>query len=203
MKESTLFFKVVYLAAKPFFQLFFPFRAHGLENVPTDTPVVLCGNHPGSLDPILIRLALPRGVSVRIMAKKELMDTPLRGWFLRRIGVFGVDRGHSDLAAVKTSIQSVREGSHLLVFPEGTRVKYEGEVRPKGGVVMIAMRTGAPLLPVYIGGGRRLFHVTHLVFGEPFEAKAESRRGTAEEYQAYADEVMRRAYALGREWKKR
>ena len=198
----TRFYRAVHLISYPIIWLLFPFKVHGLENVPKDRPVVLCGNHSHAVDPFLVCLSLPRRMPVRIMAKQELMDTPLIGWFLRKVGAFGVDRGHSDLNAVKTSIRSIRDGASLLVFPEGTRVAHEGQVRPKGGVSMIAMCTGAPLLPVYAGTRRKLFHLTHIVFGEPFEPKTESKRGTAEEYQKYADEVLHRAYLLGRPWEK-
>ena len=194
----TRFYRVFHFVFYPILWVLFPFTIHGRENVPTDRAVVLCANHAHAIDPFLICLALPRHVPVRIMAKKELMDTPLLGGFLGRLGAFGVDRGHSDLNAVKTAIKTVRDGAHLLVFPEGTRVKRQGEVQPKGGVVMIAMRTGAPLLPVYVGKPHKLFHMTHIVFGEPYEPKTAARHGTAEEYQAYADEIVRRAYDLGR-----
>ena len=198
----TLFYRVCHFVFYPLMWLLFPFTIHGRENLPTDHAVVFCANHAHAIDPFLICLALPRHVPVRIMAKKELMGIPLVGWFIRKLGAFGVDRGHSDLAAVKTAIKSVRDGQSLLVFPEGTRVEREGDVRPKGGVVMIAMRTGAPLLPVYIGKRKKLFHMTHIVFGEPYEPKTASRHGTAEEYQEYADEIVRRAYALGKSWEK-
>ncbi|MBR0311576.1 MAG: 1-acyl-sn-glycerol-3-phosphate acyltransferase [Oscillospiraceae bacterium] len=198
----TRFYRVFHFVFYPILWVLFPFTIHGRENVPTDRAVVLCANHAHAIDPFLICLALPRHVPVRIMAKKELMDTPLLGGFLGRLGAFGVDRGHSDLNAVKTAIKTVRDGAHLLVFPEGTRVKRQGEVQPKGGVVMIAMRTGAPLLPVYVGKPHKLFHMTHIVFGEPYEPKTAARHGTAEEYQAYADEIVRRAYELGREFEK-
>ena len=198
----TRFYRVFHFVFYPILWALFPFTIHGRENVPTDRAVVLCANHAHAIDPFLICLALPRHVPVRIMAKKELMETPLLGGFLGRLGAFGVDRGHSDLNAVKTAIKTVRDGAHLLVFPEGTRVKHEGEVQPKGGVVMIAMRTGAPLLPVYVGKPNKLFHKTHIVFGEPYEPKTASRHGTAVEYQAYADEIVRRAYDLGREFEK-
>ena len=202
MTVSTYFYRAVYLIFKPILWLLFPFRAHGLENLPKDRPVVLCANHAHAIDPFLICLALPLRTPVRIMAKKELMDKPLLGWFLGRLGAFGVDRGHSDLAAIKTALRAVRDGKNLLVFPEGTRVRHEGDVQPKGGVAMIAMRTGAPLLPVYAGERHKLFHMTHIVFGEPLEAKAAARHATAAEYQACADEIVRRAYSLGREWKR-
>ena len=199
----TRFYRVFHFIFYPILWLLFPVTIHGRENVPKDRPVVLCANHAHAIDPFLICLALPRRVPVRIMAKKELMSVPFIGWLIRNLGAFGVDRGHSDLSAVKTAIQTIRDGAHLLVFPEGTRVEHEGDVQPKGGVVMIAMRTGAPLLPVYAGKKRKLFHMTHIVFGEPYEARTATRHGTAEEYQEYADEIVRRAYALGREFEKK
>lgn len=199
----TSFYRVFHTIFKPLFWLVFPFQAHGLENIPTDRAVVLCANHSHAIDPFLICLAMPRDVKVRIMAKKEVLETPFVGWLTRNLGAFPVDRGHNDLAAVKTAIKAIRDGAHLLVFPEGTRVKHEGEVQAKGGVVMIAMRTGAPLLPVYVGEKNKLLHMTHIVFGEPYEPKSETRHGTSEEYQKYAEEVLSRAYELGRDCKQR
>lgn len=196
-------YQIICFIIYPFVRLLFPFRVHGLENVPRDRPVVFCGNHSHALDPVLICLSLPRKLPIRIMAKKELMEIPVLGWLLEHVGAFPVDRGNSDLTAVKTALRAVRDGQNLLVFPEGTRVRQEGDVRPKGGVVMIAMRTGAPLLPVYAGRKHKFLHRTHIVFGEPFEPKTAARHGTAEEYQRYADEVVHRAYALGEKWEKR
>lgn len=187
---------------KPIFAILYPMSVEGLEHLRADTPVVFCANHASALDPILFCLALPRRVPMRMMAKKELMDTPLLGWLLKKLGGFGVDRGNADLAAVKTAIKAIKDGNNLLVFPEGTRVEREGEVQAKGGVVMIAMRTGAMLQPVYVGGKKKLFRRTRIVFGEAFAPVTASRRGTAEEYQFFADEVLHRAYALGKETEK-
>lgn len=199
----TRFYRVFHLILTPILRLLFPLKVHGLENVPKDRPVVLCANHAHAMDPCLICIAFPRQVKIRIMAKKELISIPVVGWLLRKLGAFPVDRGNSDLTAIKTAIKSIRDGAHLLVFPEGTRVSHEGEVRAHRGVVMIAMRTGAPLLPVYVGKKHKFLHLTHVAFGEPFEPKTETRHGTAEEYQECADEVMRRAYALGREYEEK
>ncbi len=198
----TGFYRFVHIILRPVILLLFPTKVHGLENVPADHPVVLCPNHAHAIDPFLICLNLPRRMRVGIMAKKEAMEMPVVGYLLKKAGIFGVDRGHSDLAAVKTAIQTIRSGAHLLVFPEGTRVEHEGEVRAKGGVVMIAMRTDAPLVPVYVGGKHKLFRLTHVVFGEPYAPKTATRHGTAEEYQEYADEILRRAYALGKPWER-
>ena len=135
---------------------------------------------------------------MRIMGKNQLFKIPILRSFLRKMGVFPVDRGHSDIGAVKNSIQSLKDGAMLMVFPEGTRVRgKKNAVRPKGGIAMIAIRSGAKLLPVYIGVKKRLFAKVPIIFGKPFDPEYTGRKGTAEEYQANADEVMRRAYALG------
>ena len=111
--------------------------------------------------------------------------------------MFPVDRGNSDINAVKTAITSLRDGWNLLIFPEGTRVKQPGQVTPKSGAGMMAIRSGVKMVPVFIGTKKRLFRKTAITFGEPFEPVYTGRKGTAEEYQANTDEVMRRAYALG------
>ncbi len=194
------FYRGAHLFFYPAFKVLFPFRVHGLENLPKDRAFILCPNHANAADPFLVCLSIPRDIPIRIMAKKELMDTPLLGKFLSALGAFGVDRGHSDISALKTAIKSLKDGENLLVFPEGTRVAYPGELRAKGGVSMIALRTGAVLVPVYAGKRKKLFRRTEIVFGEPYEPKTETRHGTAEEYQAFSDEVLRRAYELGKEW---
>lgn len=193
------FYMTFHAIFKPVFSLLYPVTISGLENLPEDRPVVFCANHASALDPILFCLALPRKRPMRMMAKKELMTVPVLGWFLTKLGGFGVDRGNADLTAVKTAIKAIKEGKSLLVFPEGTRVEYEGEVQAKGGVVMIALRTGAMLLPAFVDGKKRLFRRSRIIFGEPYLPETASRRATAEEYQTFADEVLRRAYALGKE----
>lgn len=135
----------------PFVRLLYPLRVEGREKLlGHDVGLVLCSNHPSAWDPVLICVALGGRFPIRVMAKRELMKIPVLGFLLRKIGVFGVDRSNSDVAAVKTAIRTIRDKQNLLIFPEGTRSSGEGVTRPKGGVAMIAIRTGAMLAPVYI-----------------------------------------------------
>ncbi len=180
----------------PLARLIFPLKVEGLANI-GDEPVILCPNHGHALDPILLILALPASYSMRIMAKKQLMEKPILGAFLRKVGVFGIDRGNSDVVAVKTAISSLKSGWNLMIFPEGTRVKKQGEVEAKGGIAMMAIRSGVKLQPVYISPQQRVFHRTRIVIGKPYAPVYTGRKGTAEEYQANADEILRQAYALG------
>ncbi len=195
---SSRYYARAYDMLAPMASFLHPIRVEGLENIPKDEPVVLCPNHSSNWDPILLICALGREANLRIMGKNQLFKIPILRTFLRKMGVFPVDRGNSDIGAVKNSIQALRDGSMLLVFPEGTRVRgKKKDVRPKGGIAMIAIRSGAKLLPVYIGVKKRLFSKVPILFGKPFDPEYTGRKGTAEEYQANADEVMRRAYELG------
>lgn len=180
----------------PIVMLLFPLEVQGLENIPKE-PVLLCANHSSALDPIMMVCALDRQYDLRIMAKQQVMSVPVLGWFVRKMGGFGVDRGNSDINSIKTAIRSLKEGWSLLVFPEGTRVKNDEPSEIKGGVAMMAIRAEAKLQPVFIERKKKLFRKTRIVFGEAFAPVYTGRKGTAEEYQANAEEVMRRAYELG------
>lgn len=178
--------------------LLFPVDVRGLENLPMDRPAVLCANHSAWLDPVMLCCALPREYPLRLMAKKQLFSIPLLSWLIRKLGAFPVDRGHNDIGAVKNSIGSLRDGCSLIIFPEGTRMKNGQRIEPKSGAAMIAIRSGVPMVPVYIGvSSKRLFRKTPVVFGAPYEPVYTGRKGTAEEYQTNANEVMDRVYALG------
>ena len=195
-ENKNMFYVRVHRWVGGIFKLFFPLQVEGLEHV-TGESVIFCPNHSSAIDPLMLAFALPRTYSLRIMAKKQLMDTPVLGWLLRKLGVFGVDRGNSDIQSVKTAIRALRGGSSLLMFPEGTRVDEGENVDAKGGVSMIAIRSGVRMQPVYIGTKKRLFRKTRIVIGAPYAPVYTGKKGTAEEYQANADEIMRQAYQLG------
>ena len=190
------FYTAMWRLGRPILLLLHPIKVSGKENLPTE-PVLLCANHSSAWDPILLMLALHGEYPLRVMAKKQLFQIPVVGGFLKMMGVFPVDRGNSDIGAVRTAIQSLRDGYSLLVFPEGTRVKQPGQVQPKGGVAMIAIRSDVKLLPVYIGTEKKLFHKVPIMIGESFAPAYTGRHGTAEEYQAGADRVMREIYEMG------
>ena len=194
---SSRFYRTMWILFYPLFHLLYPLKVEGIENVSEEEAMVLCANHSDALDAILLGFALPRKTGLRVMAKQQLFEKPFLRWLITKLGAFPVDRGNADISAVRHSLQCLKDGFHLLVFPEGTRVKdgHPGEV--KGGVAMIAVRAGVKMLPVFIGTNKKIFHKVRIVFGEPYEPVYTGRRGTAEEYQANADEIMKRVYDLG------
>ncbi len=189
------FYVIIYTIFKPLMMLLYPLKIQGREKVPQGAALI-CPNHSHAMDPFLVCFALGKKDNIHIMAKKQLMKIPLIGVFLRGLGAYGVDRGNSDLNAVKDSMRFLKEGDKVLIFPEGTRVHAQGEVQAKGGVAMLATRCQVPLVPVYCGERKRLFHKVSIIFGDPYEPQIQGKRATPEENQEIADEILRRAYAL-------
>lgn len=189
------FFHYAYILLRPLLWLLMPFRVVGRENVP-EGGALLCANHASGWDPILIALALPNDSRMVFMAKEELFRNSLLRWLLKKLGGFPVRRGGNDISAMKTALKALGDGQRLLIFPEGTRVEKEGDADAKGGISMMATRTGVPIVPIYCGGKKKLFHRYTVVFGEPYMPVIEGRRPTQEENRQIAEEVLRRIYDM-------
>lgn len=189
-------FRILYAIIWPFFNLFHPVKAVGRENIP-EGAALICPNHSSASDPFFVVFAFKRRHIMRAMAKIEIMRVPLIGWILSKAGVFGVERGSADINAVKTALRFLKEGNKLLMFPEGTRVEEGESVEAKTGAAMFAVRTGSPIIPVYIPAKKRWFRPTTVVIGQPFYPQVAGRKGTSEEYHAIANDLMERIRALG------
>lgn len=190
------FYHVVYALLHPILGLIFPFRVVGVEHVP-EGRALLCPNHASAIDPIVVALALPNDSRIGFMAKKSLFEIPVLKWLLRKLGAFPVNRDGNDLNAIKTAMKVLQDDGRLMIFPEGTRVEKQGDTDAKTGVVMLSTRTAAPMIPIYCGGKKKLFHKTTVVFGEPYVPQIAGRRPTPEESRHIAEELLERIYALG------
>lgn len=163
----------------------------GREKVP-DGGCVLVANHTQWADPVLIGTALGNQYPLVAMAKKELFQIKLLGPLISALGAFPVDRGTADIGAIKTSLKAVKEGKKLLIFPEGG-TKHKAGDEAKVGAAMIAARTGAPIVPIYISENKKFRSKVYVVFGDAYvPEKTKSKDG----YRAIADDMMRRIYAL-------
>ena len=166
----------------PVFRLLFGLRVRGVEHVSRTGPLLLVANHVSFLDPAVVGTACPR--PMHSMAKAELFGIPLLGWVLRKIKAFPVRRDEADRAAFRQALDLLAEGKVVLVFPEGTRGA-EGRLLPgKAGAGMLALRSGAPAVPVYLSGtgtalgrGRRWPRLARLTvtFGPPLTFAGEDR----------------------------
>jgi 1-acyl-sn-glycerol-3-phosphate acyltransferase len=119
--------------------------------VPATGPVLLVSNHVSVLDPPLIGGAAPRPLV--FMAKEELFRIPLFGRLIRALNARPVRRDGSDMRALKAALAVLEEGQAILVFPEGTRGEEGGPLGDgKPGVGMLAVLSGAPVVPVFVSG---------------------------------------------------
>ena len=112
--------------------------------------MLLVSNHVSVLDPPLVGGAAPR--QLYFMAKEELFRIPLLGRLIRALNARPVRRDGSDTRALKAALRPLEEGHALLVFPEGTRGEEGRRARGKAGVGMLAVLSGAPVVPVYVSG---------------------------------------------------
>ena len=189
------FYRIAYSIIAPLIRLFFPHRAVGLENLP-EGGALICPNHASAWDPVIVAIAMPRRAGMAFMGKEQLFRIPPLGWLFKKLGAFPVKRGGNDLTAMRFSLTSLREGKRLLMFPEGTRSK-DGEMgEAKTGAAMFAIRTGVPIVPMYIPAKKKWFRRTPVIFGEPFYPQIEGKKGTPEDYERVADELMERIAAL-------
>jgi 1-acyl-sn-glycerol-3-phosphate acyltransferase len=177
-------------------RLLFACRVHGGERVPSDGPLIVASNHSQYADPVLVCVAVPR--RLQWMAKKQLFVFPFRKFF-EFIGSFPVDREGGGRAAIRAALAFLADGWALGIFPEGTHRGAGASREAKSGVVVLALRSGASVLPVHVGRlpgplsrlrGRRL----DIFVGEPVHLDPAMRGGAA--YRAAADEIMHTIYAL-------
>ena len=138
---------------QPFSKLAFHLSYSGLENVPSQGPVIVCCNHRSVIDPFFVATVIKRaGRQVRFMAKSELFEDHgrLARSFLEMAGAFPVQREKGDMEAVKMAAGILSKGGVLGIFPQGRVVFDNAPFRPKAGFALIAARTKASVLPVSI-----------------------------------------------------
>jgi 1-acyl-sn-glycerol-3-phosphate acyltransferase len=193
---------VLYAVLKPFavavMRLLFRLESRGREHVPARGPVLLVANHSSLLDPPLVGGATDR--HLHFLAKAELFRIPLFGRLIRGLNAHPLRREGGDAGALRTALRILRAGDALLMFPEGTRGD-EGALRPpKAGAGMIALMSGAPVVPVYVSGsgrawprGRRLPRrgAVTVVFGPPVQIATDgARAGRKARAEAISRELM-------------
>jgi len=193
---------VLYRFLKPLavalMRLGFRLEVHGRAHVPATGPVLFASNHVSVLDPPFIGGASPR--ELFFLAKEELFDVPLFGRFIHALNARPVKRDGSDSRALKATLRLLGENRAILLFPEGTR-GVEGRLgEGKPGAGMLAVMSGAPVVPVYVSGtgralppGRALPRPTRVSvrFGPPliFKTVGDDRR--KERYREATEEMMR------------
>jgi len=123
----------------------------GQENIPEPPCIFMC-NHQSALDIYSLLAYLP--LSFRWVAKRQLFNIPFFGWAMKKAGYISLDRENprEALKAIEKAAEKIRDGTNIIIFPEGTR-SIDGTLLPfKKGVFSLALQAGVPLVPVGIRG---------------------------------------------------
>lgn len=174
-------------------------HVEGRHQVPKRGPVILAANHRSFLDSIMIPLVVPRRVT--FVAKAEYFDDPKTAWFFRGVGQIPIRRegGSASECALDAATDVLRDGNVFGIYPEGTRTRDGFLHRGHTGVARLAMRTGAPIVPVGLIGTDdvqpvdskmpKLFQHVTVRFGEPLDPRRYRDDGQFA-YRELTDELM-------------
>lgn len=154
------------------FLMFLGLKVEGLHNLPKTGPVIVAANHVSNWDPILVGVALSR--PIHFMAKAELFENALLRAIMRGLNAFPVNRGRADRNAIRQALEMLKCGEMLGIFPEGARRKVVPQAGIQSGVAMLAMKSGAMVVPVALTGTEGLFpcgwrRTLRVRIGEPMD----------------------------------
>ncbi len=149
-------------------RLFYPTKVIGRENLPKKKKGILACNHRSNLDPIIVNNNLY--CRPYIPAKHTLFENKVLGAILRSYGAIPMNREAIGLSAIKTVLKILKDEKWLLIFPEGTRkdVSDQEDLSIKGGTAMFSLKSGAPIIPMWLVKKPRFFRRNVLLIGKPF-----------------------------------
>ncbi len=149
-------------------RVYFRIEFHGADRVPDRGAVILAPNHASFLDPVWV--SIPIGRRLRYMTWDRMFQVPLLGPLMKTFGAFPVKVEVGDRGAMRHSIEHLRNGGALMIFPEGGRTRNGQLMSFKPGVIQLALTTGAPIVPVTITGAYRVYSPWHK-FPRPLKLK--------------------------------
>lgn len=159
-----MFYKSLRVLARIIFAVL-GLKSSGIHNLPMKGPVIIAANHVSMWDPIIIGAVTPR--TINFMAKAEFFQRPWMAWFFYKLNAFPVHRKAGDRSALRRAMEILEKQEVLGIFPEGFRNR-SGDLKAQAGTAMIAVKTGAPIVPVACVGTHRF-----ILFGwlHPFEVR--------------------------------
>lgn len=169
-------------------KIVYRFEVVGKENMPKEGAAIICGNHRTYLDPPLIEITCGR--YTRFLAKEELTKNK----FFALLGIVFdailVKRDSKEVKALKESLQTLKNGDCLALFPEGTRNGLEKGEKVKDGAAFFALRSGAPVIPCGIKGGEKGNRKVTITYGKPIDFSEYNGSKDKEVLDKATDEIM-------------
>ena len=180
------------------FKIFVPVTVLNKEYMPAEGACVVAPNHETMMDMFMIGYKIKR--KVYWMAKQELFKFKPFGWLIKKCGAYPVKRDNHDVGGTNHTINLLKEGKPVGIFPQGTRSKGRGlALIPKPGFIRLAADTGAVIVPVAIWGKIRIFGRVYVKFGKPVtseELMGGKSPSDKEAVQEAANNYLRQVYAM-------
>jgi 1-acyl-sn-glycerol-3-phosphate acyltransferase len=204
-----LLYWFMYRVIRPLLRLVFRPEVSGLENVPSDGPVILASNHRSFVDSVLIPLVVPRRVT--FLAKAEYFEgrglARVLGAFLSAMGHIPVPRTEqrAAVAALDIALQTLHDGNAFAIYPEGTRSEDGRLYRGHTGVGWLALNAKVSVVPVAVRDTERIMPVgarfprvvrPGVRFGKPIDYTAYADMPAAKGRRALVDDLMREIQGL-------
>lgn len=168
-RERTAIYTLARIIFGFLFHTIFPLRFHNAQIADEmQPPYIIMANHRSFADPMALAIKVKK-YEIRFIGKRELAKGKLKSWLFSGLHMIMVSRHATDMAAMRQCMQTLKDGHILGIFPEGTRHQPEMMQEVESGTAIIALRARVPLLPVYIDGKIRPFHITHIYYGKPME----------------------------------
>lgn len=187
-----LFRRLLAVFFKPLYRL----RIEGRERLLSDGPLILAANHVSYWDAVFLQIACPR--RIRWILDEGYYHLPVIRWVFRYVGCIPVSEAGGNRAALSAAIQILKDGGVLGIFPEGQLSRTGRMGRFRTGVAMLAARTGAAVVPVYLRGaffawhkGQALPHLSRVEvrIAEAMHLRRREEMGR-EGLQAFSDALM-------------
>jgi len=193
----TIATRIVNTAVKVWTHLVCRIDATQLALVPQKGPLIVVTNHVTSLEvPLIYAHLQPRPVTGFV--KAETWENPFMGYLFDLWNGIPLRRGEADVEAIRQALEALEAGKILGVAPEGTR-SFNGLLqRGRPGTALLALRSGAPVMPLVFYGGERVNENLkrlrrtdfHIVVGQPFFVHNAGMKVTSQVRQQIVDEIM-------------
>ena len=167
----------------------------GKENLPETDGALICPNHVHALDSAVIIAMTKRKINV--LAKEDLFRSKIGNWFAKVFGIYPIKRDSADLGAIKLSLKLLKNNELLMLFPEATRHGLEKGIKPKNGAVILAIKSGKPVIPIGLQGNFKPFRKVKINIGKPIDySDYKGKTGDKELMDKLTDELMKEVVRL-------
>ncbi len=191
----------VKMVMQPIFNVLWDVDVYGASNLPDEGAAILCANHTSVMDSFFVPATLPRRITY--VGKAEYLDDWKTRWLFPQLGMIPIDRSGGDAAkaALDKAAEILESGEFFGIYPEGTRSRDGRLHKGHTGPARLAIRTGAPIIPVGLKGIReiqppdagrpKLFESAEVYFGEPIHPDRYPDSGDQRlRFRQMIDEVM-------------